>query len=218
MVYRVILTFNGAYKSTLYKCKTRESAFIKFHKIKNENKVLFPKRFVNDGCIKPIKYEIKITKITEETDNFRTIRDDYGKVFFEKPLGDWTILHSDDYEIEETFWIFGMENNKNRSTIKEVVKRIMDGAFSVKKMKQIIVVHNKLVIYNEDQFDMVICKNIEDAQRLHHTLAKIAKKQKFKGLLFMGTASKLMVGRMYDLIVEKTGWKIQKVRRTTTRP
>jgi hypothetical protein len=36
--------------------------------------------------------------------------------------------------------------------------------------------------------------------------------------LFMGTASKLMVGRMYDLIVEKTGWKIQKVRRTSTRP
>jgi chemotaxis methyl-accepting protein methylase len=94
----------------------------------------------------------------------------------------------------------------------------MDGAFALKKMKQIIVVHNKLIIYNEEQFDMVICKNIEDAQRLHHTLAKIAKKQKFKGLLFMGTASKLMIGRMYDLIVAKTGWKIEKVRRTSTRP
>ena len=218
MIYRVILTFNGEYKSTLYRCKTRKSAFIKFHKIKEENKVLFPKKFVNDGCIKPIKYEIKITKITEETDTFRTLRNDYGKTYVEKPLGEWTILHSDDYEVEETFWIFGLENRKNRPTIKEVVKRIMDGAFALKKMKQIIVVHNKLVIYNEEQFDMVICKNIYDAQRLHHTLAKIAKKQKFKGLLFMGTASKLMVGRMYDLIVEKTGWKIQKVRRTSTRP
>jgi hypothetical protein len=27
-----------------------------------------------------------------------------------------------------------------------------------------------------------------------------------------------MIGKMYDLIVEKTGWKIEKVRRRTTRP
>jgi hypothetical protein len=94
----------------------------------------------------------------------------------------------------------------------------MIGAYSKKMVKQIIVVYNKLIIYNEDQFDMVICKNMEDAQRLHHTLAKIAKKQKIKSLLFMGTASQAMVSRMYDIIVEETGWDILKVRRTTTRP
>ncbi len=106
MVYRVILTFNGVYKSTLYRRKTKKNAFIKFYKIKEDNKVLFPKKFVNDGCIKPTKYEIKITKITEETDTFRTLRNEYGKTYVEKPLGDWTILHSDNYEIEETFCIF----------------------------------------------------------------------------------------------------------------
>jgi hypothetical protein len=65
---------------------------------------------------------------------------------------------------------------------------------------------------------MVLCKNLEDAQRLHHTLAKIAKKQKIKSLMFMGTASKVMVGLLYDLIVERTGWDIKKVRRRSTRP
>ena len=85
-------------------------------------------------------------------------------------------------------------------------------------VKQIIVVHNKLIIYNEDQFEMVICKNLEEAQRLHHTLAKIAKKQKIKSLLFMGTAGKVMVGRMYDLIHDRTGWPYTKIRRTSTRP
>jgi hypothetical protein len=43
-----------------------------------------------------------------------------------------------------------------------------------KMVKEIIVVYNKLIIYNENQFDMVICKNLEDAQ-LHHTLSKICK-------------------------------------------
>jgi hypothetical protein len=65
---------------------------------------------------------------------------------------------------------------------------------------------------------MIICKCVEDAQRLHHTLAKIAKKQKIKSLLFMGTASQATIGRMYDLIKEKTGWPIKKIRRTSTRP
>jgi transcriptional accessory protein Tex/SPT6 len=65
---------------------------------------------------------------------------------------------------------------------------------------------------------MVICKNLEDAQRLHHTLAKIARKQKIKSLMFMGTASKATNSVMYDLIHEKTKWSYIKIRRTSTRP
>ena len=85
-------------------------------------------------------------------------------------------------------------------------------------VKQVIVVYNKLIIYNEDQFDMVICKNLEEAQRLHHTLAKMARKQKIKSLMFMGTASKVMISNMYDLIHEKTKWPYTKIRRRSTRP
>ena len=94
----------------------------------------------------------------------------------------------------------------------------MVGVYAKKMVKQIIVVHNKLLIYNENQFDMVICKNLEDAQRLHHTLAKICKKQKIKSLLFMGTATPATISRMYDLILENTNWNIDKIRRTSTRP
>ena len=218
MEYRVVLVANGEYKKTLHKCKTRETAFINFHKIKDENKVLYPKKFINTGGIKPVKFEIYVTKPTEEGDSFRLLRDDYGKTYIEKPLGDWTILHSDDYQIEETFWVYGLDSKAERPNISEVVKRLMQGAHGKKMVKQVIVVYNKLIIHNEEQFDMVLCKNLEDAQRLHHTLAKIAKKQKIKSLLFMGTASKAMNGRLYDLIHDETGWPYSKIRRTTTRP
>ena len=218
MEYRVVLAANGVYKKTLHRCKTRATAFVNFHRIKDENKVKYPRRFINTGSIKPVTYEIYVTKPTEEGDVFRTLRDDYGKLYTEKPLGDWTILHSDSYEVEETFWIYGFDSKKDRPTINEVVKRLMVGAYSKKMVKQIIVVYNKLIIYNEEQFDMVLCKNLEDAQRLHHTLAKIAKKQKIKSLMFMGTASKAMIGRIYDMIHEETGWPYTKIRRRSTRP
>ena len=217
MIYRVILTSNGKYKKTLHRCKTKETAFVNYHKLIEKNQVLYPKRFLNTKGIKRVKYQICITKPTEENDTFRILRDDYGKLYTEKPLGDWTILVSEDYDLEETFSIYGYEGDK-RPTIREVVKRLMFGAHSKKMVKQIIVVHNKLLIYNEDQFDMITCMNLEDAQRLHHTLAKIVKKQKIKSLMFMGTASPATIGRMYDMIHEETGWPYIKIRRTTTRP
>ena len=217
MIYRVILTLNGEYKKTLHRSKTKETVFNNYHKLKEENDILFPKKFLNSNGIKKVQYQICVTKPTEPTDTFRILRDDYGKLYTEKPLGDWTILASEDYDMEETFFIYGYEGDE-RPTIKEVVKRLMFGAHAKKMVKQIIVVHNKLVIYNEDQFDMILCKNLEDAQRLHHTLAKIVKKQKIKSLMFMGTATPATIGRMYDIILEKTNWKIEKIRRTSTRP
>lgn len=218
MTYRVILTYNGEYKKTLHKSKTRETAFINFYTIKDNNKVLFPKKFLNSYKIKPVKYEICVTKETEEGDSFRILRDDYGKLYTEKPLGDWTILTSDEWLVEETFTMYGSYEKYGRVTIMDIMRRLMINAHSKKMVKQIIVVYNKLIIHNEDQFDMVVCKNLEDAQRLHHMLAKSAKKQKIKSLMFMGTASPATIGKMYDMIHEELGWPYKKIRRTSTRP
>jgi hypothetical protein len=219
MFYRVILISNGKYKKTLHKSKTRVTSFTNYHLLIDKNQsVKYPKRFINTSKIKPVKYEICVVKETEAGDTFRVIRDDYGKTYVEKPIGDWTILDSNEYNIEETFWMFGHDSKANRPIIDDIIKKLVQGAYKKNMVKQVIVVHNKLIIYNEEQFDMVICKCLEDAQRLHHTLAKIAKKQKIKSLLFMGTATPATVSRMYEIIKENTGWPIQKIRRTSTRP
>jgi hypothetical protein len=219
MVFRVILIANKVYKKTLHRCLTRETAFINFNRLSEKNKnVKFPKKFINTDKILPVKYEICVTKPTESDDIFRTVRDDSGRVYIEKPIGDWTILASTSFEIEERFWMFKHDPKANRPDISEVLKKLVTGAYKKNMVKQVIVVHNKLIIYNEDQFDMVVCKCKLDAQRLHHTLAKLVKKQKIKSIMFMGTASKANIGRYYDLIQEKTKWPIEKIRRTSTRP
>ena len=219
MIYRIILTRNGKYKKTLYRCKTKAVSYVKYFSLLEKNKTIkFPKKFVNTKKIISVRYEICLVKPTESTDTFRIIKDVFGKTKIEKPIGDWTILAAEEFNIEEKFWIYGNDSMTKRPTIDDVIKKLVAGAHKINMVKQIIIVHNKLLIYNEDQFDMVICKCMEDAQRLHHTLARVAKKQKIKTLLFMGTATPASVSRMYDVIKENTGWPLSKIRRTTTRP
>lgn len=220
MAYRIVLTKNGEYKRTLYKCQTRDTAFIHYRSMKKENEsVFFPRKFVNYNGISEVEYKMLIVKDIEEGDKNRFVRDKFGKLYEEQPLGGiWTILDSCEYNFEETFWVYGFNPKTDRKTIGDIIKLLMKGAYKQKMVKQIIVVHNKLVIHSEEHFEMVICKNKEDAQRLHHALHKATLKTKIKSLLFMGTASPATVSTMYEIIHEKTGWPYTKIRRTSTRP
>lgn len=220
MVYRIILLRNGKYKQTLHRCKTKETSLIRYQIIKKENEaVIFPRKYINSNGIKPVTYKICAVKDFEEEDNERVLRDEYGRIYKEKPLfGIWTVLASYDYNVEETFWLYGHDPVHNRKTILDIMGVLMKNTNKHKFTKQIIVVHNKLVIHNEDEFNMVICKNKLDAQRLHHALHKAATKGRFKSLVFMGTASPATVSRMYEIILKNTDWSIEKIRRTSTKP
>jgi len=218
-MYRVILLKNGEYSMTMHRCKTRETSFINYRKIIDANEgIIFPRQYVNYNGIKKITYKVAIIKDTEDGDNFRLLRDKMGRQYTEKPLGEWTVLDDNPYEFEETFWMFGKNPVSERVTIHDIIKPMMVGAYQKKMTKQLIVVHNKIVLYNEDQFEMIICKCKLDAQRLHHALQKACKKNKIKSIIFMGTASPATISRMYEIIADNTGWPMTKIRRTSTRP
>lgn len=203
----------------MHRCKTRETSFINYRKIIDANEgIIFPRQYVNYHGIKKITYKVAIVKDTEDGDSFRQLRDKMGRQYTEKPLGDWTILDDNPYDFEETFWMFGRNPVHDRVTIHDIIKPMMEGAYKKKMTKQLIVVHNKLVLYNEDQFEMIICKCKKDAQRLHHELAKACNKNKIKSIIFMGTAQPSTVSYMYEIIQNHTGWKMEKIRRTSTRP
>lgn len=207
------------YKKTLHRCNTKETIFFNFTRIKEANKaVLFPKRFINSLGIKTVKYFIVVTKVRQDGDKQRLVRDEYGKLHPEALLGDWVILDKCPYEIEESFYIFGLPAKANRPNISEVIKRLVAGAHKKNMVKQVVVFKNKLLIHNEDQFDMVICKCPIDALRLHDVLRKISRKQKIKSLIFMGMASEATSHRLLILIREKTGWAVKKIWRPSTRP
>lgn len=204
---------------TMHRCKTRETSFVNYRKIVDANVgIMFPRKYVNYKGIKKITYKVAIIKDTEEGDEFRVLRDKMGRTYTEKPLGDWTIIDDQPYEFEETFWMFGKDPVKHRVKINDILKLMMVGAYRKDMVKQLIVVHNKLILHNEEQFEMIICKCKQDAQRLHHTIHKAFKKNKIKSVIFMGTASDATVSYMYEIIQNHTGWKMEKIRRTSTRP
>lgn len=219
MEYRVILTKNGEYKKTFHRCKKRKTAFKHYHTIKGGNEVLFPKKFINYNGIKPVEYALYVVKDHEKDDDLRVLRDEYGRLYTEEVLFDkWTALASCPYNLEENFYVYGYNPIHERLDAKEIIDKIVKGSNNAVNLKQIVVVHNKLIIYNENQFDMVICKCKKDAQRLHHLLKKIAKENKYKNLLFFGTAQDIAISQMYDVIYENTDWSMRKIRRTSTRP
>lgn len=219
MLYRVILTKNGEYKKTLHRCKKETTSFINFNKIKMENNVFFPKKYINYFGIIPVTHKIYVVKDFEESDKPRLVRNRLGKLVYEEPIfGIWTVLHDSSYEIEESFGVYGYDTKTDRKSIVDIIKLLMIGMGDKSRIKQVVVVKNKLLIHDEEQFEMVICKCEKDAQRLHHTLAKATKDNKIKGLLFMGTANKKMCGDFYDIIHEHTGWSYTKIWRTSTRP
>jgi len=216
MLYRTILVSNGVYRKTIHRCRTRKTAYINYRLIQKENEnVIFPKKFINTKKIKPVEFNIFLVKDIEPDDQKRVIRDKFGKLCEEPPIfNKWTVIDSSEYFVEETFWIYGFESKKDRKTILDLLQLLSTNS----ELKQVIVVHNKLLIYNENFFIMVICKCKKDSQRLHHTLKRITDKKDYKDMLYMGTASNASVSRMYNIILENTNWSIEKIRRTSTKP
>ena len=160
-MYRIILTQNGVYKKTLKRCMKKSTVYGTFHNlIKDNNNVMYPKQYINSKGIKFVKYKILVVKNTEENDEFRYQRDELGRLYKETPMFDkWTILTDSDYQIEETFWLYGKNHLTERITIHDFLKPLFKYAYKKDTIKQLIVVNNKIVIYNEDQFEMLICKN-----------------------------------------------------------
>ena len=92
-----------------------------------------------------------------------------------------------------------------------------EGFSSSYDMKRIYLYHNKVVFCNDrNEIDIVICKTASDASRFYAILQKYCKKGPY---LFMGvvTTKSALCEPLEKLLVGKTGWSIEKLRRNQNR-
>jgi hypothetical protein len=205
--FRLVLMQNGKYKKTIYTCNSKETAYIRLNELKAESEsVHFPKQWINyNDTISPVKYKTLLIKLHEDGDKSLIQRDEHGKILKKSPLsGKWTIIAEQPHQIEETFYVYGMDFRKNRPTIKTIIKLMGKNGYRDNFSKQITRIFNKILIYDGEIFNLIICKCEEDAKRLYKKLYQIAKTYKMKGLIFMGQSQEHNLKFYYKLIKDNT--------------
>lgn len=215
MFYRIIITSNGKKKRIVDKSNNISTIKKKYFSTVDRNKVLFPKQTSAYLKTKPVKYEIILMKRWEEGDTPYVDRDEMGRTLeIEDKNKKWTILQKNEYKYEEKFTVYGF--NKRLTSV-EIIKLILMKKHKSPIMKQVNYVENKLMIHQNNDFDIILCKCPKDAEKLYTILRDFSDNNRISNILFTGSVN-LGKKETYDMIVEKTGWKRDKVYRTVTRP
>lgn len=216
MLYKIIITKDGKKKKVLYEGSNEDTAKEKYFTTKDKNIVLFPKKNNAYKKVKPVHYEIMFLKEKEDSDSPFYVRDELGR---NEPVDiksdKWSLVHKDDFFYEEKFTVYGYDE---RLETKDIIKKILLRRNKGDKIKQVNYVINKVLIYQNGDFDVVICKNPSDARRLYKTLREFCETNKVNNIMFTGLVGKRNRTKLYKRIVEKTGWTINKTYRSSTRP
>lgn len=220
-IFQIVLTSNGKMIKTLYNCASEMLVNKKFKELINENKkIKFPVRYINIGKLVNSNYELFIIKRNDDNIKTTKLKDGNGKIInYETNDENWIIYDRENYDKEETFWVYGYHPVFQRKDFNWIYENLISNNLNKFNLKQILVYQNKLLISKTGSLDMVMCKNQSDCIRLFNELEKESKKNKLKYILFSGDAfnSKLKKD-WFNKIKKLTNWSDRKIHRNSLRP
>lgn len=187
MVYQIILMDDGVYKKTIKTYKYKKHAFNFLEKI-NKNKIFCEK-----------KYEFRNKKLIKTNKKIFLIKNDGNSSELIKKIK---------YKEEEVF-----KNNVYKNRIDFIT--IINNFFNTKKLLEVIIINNKIIIYGNKIPYIITCKNTETTYILYNKL-KIYFKNKVN-ILFVGTFNKRNNKKIYHFLNNKYGIKKSYLYRKKTR-
>lgn len=223
-IYTIILTSHNKRLRTICSEETENKIYKRFNELLEENKkVKFPVQYNNKNkSIMESQYELIIIKCKEFGDSdVNKIRDEYGQYANYETVEDgWIVIDRANYNMEETFWVYGYHPKLQRKTFEWIFDNLIKKDSKNKYMfKSIQIYKNKLLIDCNENLEMVICKNKNDCIRLYNQIEKWCMDNKIKYIAFMGdTAHSKYKTNWIDRIQELTNWNRRKVTRCNTRP
>ena len=220
-IFHIILTSNGKMIKTLYNCASEMLVNEKFDELITENKnIRFPVRYINIGKLVNANYELYIIRRNDDKTKTTKLKDENGKIVnFETNDENWIIYDRENYDKEETFWVYGYHPVFQRKDFNWVYENLIANDLDKYNFKQVLVYQNKLLISRTNSLEMVMCKNESDCIRLFNELEKESEKNKLKYVLFAGDVyhSKLRKS-WFNKIKKLTSWSDLKIRRNSLRP
>lgn len=212
--FYIYITKNRKRIDYIGNAKWRSNAYQLFNETieKNKLEVKFPvqvKSYASNKKI-PIKYEIILVKRTkDDEENVSKLRNDYGK-FVENIIIDrenYVIIAKHEWLMEETFHVYGYHPIRNRKTydfiLNEIILKDINGKYDIRMIQTYC---NKLFIRYNDDFDFVVCKTPEDAQRLYRKIERQIPKIYKKNIIFIGEIAKASRKHLVEQMINKTGW------------
>lgn len=228
--FRIIITSQNKVLVSVYSTPSKVDAVESFEALLRYNSevIRFPKKFSSrDHKLVEAKYEILLIESIppdekgEVDSNVNYLRNEFGKLTPVKTnTSKGRIYRKEIYFFEEDFWVYGFNNKSDRKDFNFILNElVLLNLEDVKyPTKTIYIYKNKLLIEDDNDLEIVICKNMSDSFRLYMELEEEIKKMKIKTVFFMGEVKDISARIAEEKMMQKTNWKLTKIRRNSTRP
>lgn len=221
--FKIISVLNGKQNNYIGNYRTYSEAYNKLTELEKENeKIIFPRKYLNSGVIGDIKDEyllLEKNRFGDKSDCM--LRNEFGKFVTHKIENNtkWVIRNKINKYVEETFWVYGYDNKTDRKTCKWIIDNLIIGSIESKyDIIRVLVYKNKLIIkYDNKPMSMILCKNKSDCIRLYNFILDKMNIEKIKQVFCIGSYNTICDARreLEQDIINLTGWGKIKIQRST---
>ena len=205
--YQVILFKNKVKKKIINKFKTHKKAF-EYYKllVKESDEVIYDKVMEN-GVVS--EYELSLVERSSSSPSSLYMKDDYGRqVKVSLDDSELTMINITRYRIEELFLDY--TTNKKIDT-RQFIKQYLDHT----GFKLISKLNNKIIVQNDDKFNLFTLKTSDESERFINILTKKFNDDGRKDCLLVKDYSTPQRKYLYELLV-KMGFEKSYLQRSST--
>ena len=208
--YQIVLFKNKVKKKIINKFKTHKKANEFYNSLLTESdEVIFDMEYENG--VKS-NYEIAIVERMSGTMLPVFLKDELGRTVKVKlEDDDYTITKILKYKIDEVFLDY---QTKKKINTKQFIRRYLSGD----GLKLISKLNNKIIVQNDDVFNLFTIKNNYDSSRFLDCLSENFLHSKRTDCVFVKDYSTQQRKYLYQLLVEKGFPKSYLIRHSTTHP
>jgi hypothetical protein len=208
--YQVVLFKNKVKKKIINKFKTHKKANELYNSLVEEsNTVLFDKKYENGY---ESLYELALLEKTSGTLLPMFMKDTFGRqVKVDLDDNDFTIIRISTYNLEELIVDY---STNSRITISDFIKKYLDPP----GLKMVSKLNNKVIVQNDDHYNLFTLKNDDDSSRLLDNLSENFISKKRSDCMFVKDYSTAQRKYLYSILSEKGFPKTYLFRQSTTHP